>query len=70
MVHETNLLHDVEVSTASTTDADADMVFSHVFLCDSTSLLRESGREHHVDMVIIIVGVTTHDILHVVHPVR
>lgn len=52
-----DLLANVLVSLTSTTDLDANIVFSHVLASDLASTLWKGGREHHVNMIGILVGV-------------
>ncbi len=54
----------------STTNADADVVISKVFLGKLSHVLVEGGREQEVAMITILVGVTTrHDLGHLLFPV-
>ena len=70
---------------ARTPNTNTNVIFGHVFFGDGTSLLWKGSREHHVDMIIVIVGVckelvfaedggellltSAHDLTHVVNPV-
>jgi hypothetical protein len=50
-----NVLPDVHVGLTWATDTNAVMVFSHVLTCQRTSLLWESGREHHEYVIRILI---------------
>ena len=47
------LLDDVYMRRTGATDTDSNVIFRHVLLRNGTSFLRERGREHHVDMIIV-----------------
>ena len=49
------VLVDICVSTTGTSNADTDVISRHVLLCDDASILWESGRKHHEQMVGVFV---------------
>jgi hypothetical protein len=49
------VLGDVDMNTSNASNTNTDMVRIHVFLSHHTGFLRESGREHHVNMVCVFV---------------
>lgn len=51
------LLRDVQVGTACTANADADVVLTEVVFGQFAALLVEGGREHHVSVVRALVGI-------------
>lgn len=52
-----DVLLDILVSGTSATDADAKVVLCHILTGKTATLGRERGREHHVKMVSVLVGV-------------
>ena len=70
---------------ARTPNTNTNVIFGHVFFGNGASLLWKGSREHHVDMIIILVGVckelvfaedgrkllltSAHDLTDVVNPV-
>ena len=83
--HRAYLLGDIDVRRSSSSNTNANVILSHVFLGHSAGFLRKSGREHHVDVIIVIVGIceesasaedvknwrltSAHNLAHIVHPV-
>jgi hypothetical protein len=65
-----NGLGNVFVGGARATHNDAQSLLGHILARNATSFLVEGGREHHVDMIRIFIGVaTTQDLLQVSLPV-
>lgn len=52
-----NVLLQIFVGRASTTDADAQVVLLHVLAGEVAATLGKGSREHHVEMVGVVVGV-------------
>ena len=70
VVNIINGLADVAVRRTGATDANAEIVFSHVVAGENTSFLWERGREHHVSVIrVLIVVAARHDLPHVIFPV-
>lgn len=54
---DTYILVHVDVATASTTNADANMVFGQVLASQLAASLIEGSRKHQVTMISILIGI-------------
>ncbi len=53
----TNILGHIDMSATGAANSNTDVVVGHVFLGDGTGFFGERGREHHEQMVGVLIGV-------------